>query len=451
MAATAIPSVILALSLSVLMHVCLFIRGEWHLQAPAIVSGHVLAFVLLLVKQYFVDHGPFGEVAIPAATYVCGLLVCISVYRLYFHRLRSFPGPRLAALSKLWHVWKCRDSRGHHVLESWHQQYGSFVRTGPNEITIFHPVAYEVMDGPKNRNTRSDWYDLLYPRISSIFTRDKEVHDARRKMWDQALSISSLNVYYERMLVQVRALVSIISEQGRQPLVMNDLMYWFAFDNMGDFGFGHDFGMLRNRKPVDGAFYMRSAISLLGPFSPAIWIPRIAFAFIPGVWKVRHWFQMLEFSDACMDKRMKEDSAQLDIASTFIAHHKAKGADRVSRQMLSGDTATMLVAGSDTTAPSLILMLYFIARYPEHAAKIQRELDSVDWDDVRALSALPHLTATIHESMRLLPAVPTFSSRVVGPEGVIIDGTSIPGGTKICAPRYSIGRRKQLPPTPCST
>jgi hypothetical protein len=46
------------------------------------------------------------------------------------------------------------------------------------------------MDGPKNQNQRSDWYDLLYPRISSIFTRDKKVHEARRKTWDQALSNS---------------------------------------------------------------------------------------------------------------------------------------------------------------------------------------------------------------------------------------------------------------------
>lgn len=130
MAATMMPSVVLALSLSVLMHHGLFIRGEWHLQAPVIVSGHVLAFLLLVVKQHLFNRGPFGDVAVPAAAYLLGLFVSISVYRLYFHRLRRFPGPRLAALSKVWHVWECRDSRGHHLLETWHQKYGSFVRTG---------------------------------------------------------------------------------------------------------------------------------------------------------------------------------------------------------------------------------------------------------------------------------------------------------------------------------
>ncbi|KAH6842172.1 hypothetical protein B0I37DRAFT_193496 [Chaetomium sp. MPI-CAGE-AT-0009] len=165
MAATMMPSVILALSLSVLMHLGLFMRGEWHLQAPAIVSGHILAFILLLVKQYCVDHGRFGEVALPAATYLCGLLVCISVYRLYFHRLRSFPGPWLAALS-------------------------NSGMSGSAET-----LATSSVEISQNR------LELLYSRISSIFTRDKEVHDAQRKMWDLALSISSPNVSYERMVV----------------------------------------------------------------------------------------------------------------------------------------------------------------------------------------------------------------------------------------------------------
>lgn len=65
---------------------------------------------------------------------------------------------------------------------------------GPAEITIFHPEAYEAMDGPDNHNTRSDWYDLLYPRISSIFTRDRQLHHERRKMWEQALSRKGLNL-----------------------------------------------------------------------------------------------------------------------------------------------------------------------------------------------------------------------------------------------------------------
>lgn len=86
---------------------------------------------------------------------------------------------------------------------------------------------------------------------------------------------------------------------------MNKLVYAFAFDNMGQFGFGLDFGMMKSGKSVDGYLWMRSALGLLGPFTPAIWIARLGFAFIPGLWKVGHWFKMLEFSDNCMSECIK--------------------------------------------------------------------------------------------------------------------------------------------------
>lgn len=97
---------------------------------------------------------------------------------------------------------------------------------------------------------------------------------------------------------------------------------------------------------------------------------------------------------------------------------------------------------SDSTAPSIIFLLYFLARHPEHAQKIQDELDNVDVENVRALSALPHLNGCINEALRLLPAILTAISRNVPAEGITFGDTFIPGGTKICAPRYSIGRCK---------
>ncbi|KAI1774173.1 cytochrome P450 [Hypoxylon cercidicola] len=111
---------------------------------------------------------------------------------------------------------------------------------------------------------------------------------------------------------------------------------------------------------------------------------------------------------------------------------------------LSGEAAVLLVSASETIAPTLITLLYFLARHPEHAAKIQKELEDVDTTDPQALSALPHLTGTINEAMRLLPATMSCNpgSRVSPPQGLNIDGTFIPGGVKLCASRYSIGRQR---------
>lgn len=122
---------VLAAALGVLAHQVVFIHGEWHLRAPAVVIVHFLIGIFIYTTEISKDerNGLFSA-TILVSVYLASLLSSISIYRLFFHPLRHFPGPRLVALTKLWHVWKCRDSRGHHVLDEWHKKYGTFVRTG---------------------------------------------------------------------------------------------------------------------------------------------------------------------------------------------------------------------------------------------------------------------------------------------------------------------------------
>ncbi|KAL8728064.1 MAG: hypothetical protein Q9166_005664 [cf. Caloplaca sp. 2 TL-2023] len=278
----------------------------------------------------------------------------------------------------------------------------------------------------------------------------------------------ALAEYEPRVLKKVSALRERIMQASSQPVLVNDLMRWFSFDLMGDFAFSEDFGMMQKREYHRAIQMLRSAITLLGPFSPAIWIPRLGFAFIPGLWKVKDWFGMLAFCDSCMERRMKActqflrlclvnlivvqtEVKERDIASWFIDDAKGNEGNKEHAKWLSGDTATVVVAGStltgpllnsDTTAPSLITLLYLLARHPEDAEEISQELSTVDVQDVKAVAMLHHLNGAINEAMRLLPAVLTFVTRVTPPQGMKIGETYIPGNVKIAAPRYSIGRRK---------
>ncbi|KAI1114438.1 cytochrome P450 [Nemania sp. NC0429] len=111
------------------------------------------------------------------------------------------------------------------------------------------------------------------------------------------------------------------------------------------------------------------------------------------------------------------------------------------------DSGALLLAGS-TTGPVLILLLYCLARWPEHAKKIGQELRNLDYNDMMVLSALSYLTAMINESLRLFLAGPTFRSRQTPPEGLDCDGVHIPGDVKVIAPRYSLGRFEEAYKTP---
>ena len=124
---------ILASILGLVAHQLVFIRGEWHLLAPTVFSTHIVLAFLFIGAQIQSSTSAIDSIVhalTSIACYLLSLFTSIAIYRIYFHRLRHFPGPRLAAVSKLWHVWQCRDSRNHLVLENLHQKYGSFVRSG---------------------------------------------------------------------------------------------------------------------------------------------------------------------------------------------------------------------------------------------------------------------------------------------------------------------------------
>ena len=123
--------------LGLLAHQLLFIRGEWHLLAPTVFSTHVVLALFLVGAEIQLNGNVSGNsvnALASVACYLIALFTSIAIYRACFHRLHHFPGPRLAAVSKLWHVWQCRDSRNHLVLESLRQEYGSFVRTGESHF-----------------------------------------------------------------------------------------------------------------------------------------------------------------------------------------------------------------------------------------------------------------------------------------------------------------------------
>lgn len=51
-------------------------------------------------------------------------LVCLASYRLSFHPLAQYPGPRLAAVTRLWKAyWQCTSSFTHELIKL-HEIYG---------------------------------------------------------------------------------------------------------------------------------------------------------------------------------------------------------------------------------------------------------------------------------------------------------------------------------------
>lgn len=125
----------------IISHWMIFVRGEHHLQAARLLLLYlVVAGSLFLVdlrkNKASVDHAAMSSISIVGA-YALGLFASMATYRLFFHRLRHFPGPYLAKLTKLWHTWHVLDGKQYLLLDALHKQYGDFVRTGKHEDVRF--------------------------------------------------------------------------------------------------------------------------------------------------------------------------------------------------------------------------------------------------------------------------------------------------------------------------
>jgi hypothetical protein len=127
-----------AFSLGVLSHVALFNRGEWDVATAKIcvfvLSSQVLGTTGLL--HYFPGEHDTPSIAAKSVAsitsfWILGIFTSILVYRAFFHRLNSFPGPYVARLSNLYPTaLSAKSLHLYEEVQSLHKQYGDFVRLG---------------------------------------------------------------------------------------------------------------------------------------------------------------------------------------------------------------------------------------------------------------------------------------------------------------------------------
>lgn len=65
------------------------------------------------------------------------------VYRLFLHPLSRVPGPKLAAVSNIWHGVQVRNGRSRLLGQTLHKRYGPVVRVGPNEVWFDSAEAFK--------------------------------------------------------------------------------------------------------------------------------------------------------------------------------------------------------------------------------------------------------------------------------------------------------------------
>ncbi|CAJ2511289.1 Uu.00g069140.m01.CDS01 [Anthostomella pinea] len=467
--------------LGILSHRLYFIRGEHHLKAPLYFGLWALASVFVvsifhaanafepLHGNVRTDINAFEALARLNAAFFLPLFTSMVVYRLLEHPLRHFPGPRLLATSKLWHVSYMFTKKNHLFLDDLYHKYGSIVRTGPQELTVVDPEVWQVIGGPGTSCIKGPWYDLMYPYMSLTSLRTKHGYAPRRKRWDEAFGFST-NSYVgdkgHRVHATAKLLLNQLYKCAGSPINVNIWFHHFAFDIMGDLAWGRSFNLVADltsgSKPHFAPAIITQATSMFQYFTPATWMGHICFylaCYVPFV--TQKWNRIFGWAAEICDERLErggleagdKGEAGTDAFSRFILSARRDGDDEsLDRLALYGETFAIGVAGTHTTAAALTMMLYELAQRPEMQDELRREIavagvvSDGDADgrkeevDAAALERLPFLDACINETMRFYAPIPSGGARQTTEKGVKVGDTWIPPNTIIIAPRYSISR-----------
>ncbi|TCD69097.1 hypothetical protein EIP91_008739 [Steccherinum ochraceum] len=430
---------------------------------------------------------------------IVGCLWLLAAWLYDSHGLRPLPGPPLAKISSAWLGWVAHTGRLNTLIWAQHQKYGKIVRIAPNHVSVVDPNALHTIYGHGSKALKSEFYDALtqFGGARSVFTtRSREEHSRKRKFVAHALSMRSVIEFeptiakYQQLLIDhwdrmcndaINGLGGKIGEQtwkAKDGQAWMDCMPWLnfeAFDIIGDLAFGAGFGMVssgsdlvsvaksqsRALKSFDTEWQLetetipavktvldRSEYTTAAAHLPALVRPLMLL--LPN--HIRGSTAMKKFGTIAVTsiaKRLALQSDKVDLLSKMV-EVKDDGGRPMGDRELSAEATTLLIAGSDTTSNSTCGIVFYLAKDQARQSLLQRELDTAlgaptgsgDFNEYGKLydkvKHLPYLSAAIEEGLRMYTAVGVGFPRIAPPGGLTILGHTLPEGTVVSVPLYSL-------------
>ncbi|KAG5719737.1 hypothetical protein E4T56_gene18554 [Termitomyces sp. T112] len=371
--------------------------------------------------------------------FILGLFMSIAIYRLSpWHPLARYPGPRLAKLSK-WYMsyWIAKGNR-HLKLQAMHRTYGTWVRIGPNELSVDDPAAIRPI---YNKMFRSLSYQGAPQDADALITTiDKNEHALRLVAWTKAFSVENLKHYRTSAQIRTTQVLEILAKRKETVSLSHWISLW-AIDVMGDMSFSGGFETLAAGKDVEGWMnVLHTGVLFVGVLGQVPWMrDLIALAPSPGPILAFQKFAGKKVEET----RQKTGGNRNDILS--IIQNDTEGGIGLTRLQAHADASFIVLAGSDTVSEAMTALMRYIAADPQVQKRLRSELNRafdgpLEDMDASTLLKLPYLDACIQEALRLVPPV------AAGPPRWNKDGPTqildhmIPTGTTIAPPNYAMFR-----------
>ncbi|KAI1300937.1 cytochrome P450 [Xylaria venustula] len=389
-------------------------------------------------------------------------------YRIFFHPLAKFPGPLLAKFTNLYaayHAWK---GDIHIDIMRCHQKYGTQacsqvqdkllnmmiigdrVRYSPNRIVINTPEALRDIYGHAARVRKYDGYNMLASQAPNLFTlSDKTQHGRRRRVISQAFSESSLRIFEPIILSRIHRFCAKLRSQSMaangwsQPLDMACQFNNLTFDSMTAVAFSVDYNAIE--KP--DFRYVRESISKANlrlsviVQAPELTIARLDRRLFSG--SAMAGYRFVKFLRKLLSTRLTNATNSQDLFWFLKQCKDPDTGEALSTTELSTETATFLVAGSDTTSTAMAALSYYLSSHPRCYTQVANEVHSTfaARDEIRlgpALNSCVFLRACIDETLRLSPPAGSALWRQVEKGGATIGTDFLPEGVEVGVGTYAL-------------
>ncbi|CAG8978292.1 hypothetical protein HYALB_00010291 [Hymenoscyphus albidus] len=373
------------------------------------------------------------------AVLFCFNFICLVIYRLYFHPLASFPGPKLAAATQWYEFYYdvLKGDGGQFVWELGriHEVYGPIVRINPNEIHVKDSDWHEVLYA-KNPTHRDKWppaAQMAGLPLGSFGTVDHNLHRKRRQANSPFFSTKSVAASETTLKTQLEILSAKFSDRlkNNEVVVMRNTVLAYTTDALGSICFDEAFGFQKNEKDAEEWASTMEAVAALTPLLKqfpsligfADYIP------LPVIQMLNPTFgRLLKFQKDMLKRaadfltatpQEKPEVSKEDRQKLFqIIIDSNLPPEEKTASRIGSEAFTILGAGGDTVARAIATTTFHILSNPHVLRSLKQELKEAipiksEILDYRSLKDLVWLTSIIKEGLRIaspvssrLPLVP---------------------------------------------
>ncbi|KAJ5161559.1 hypothetical protein N7492_006951 [Penicillium capsulatum] len=397
-----------------------------------------------------------------------GLVLLVqSIFRLCFHPLSKYPGPRLAAFTNWYATYFVGRGVFHIKTREWHRQYGPIVRYAPNALSFDSPTAQADIYGTRANTKKSEQYAVFSASRhapNTITATEKDVYTFKRRTHTQFYLESSLKDVEDRILDKIDTFVNTLgSDSGRgnqedgnskvwsQSRNMADVCAWLTADVITDLAYGQSSQMLTSSEMrwILSVMTLMSWRGMLCVIQPKIYRWKLDRVFLAPAYK--RILSAGTWAYKCTKNRVVAEKQvhQKDFFGAMINVKGSKDGQIFTTKDMWVETLLLMAAGSDTTSTAMAATFFYLAHCPDALVAATSEVRGsfAQKDDIRLGSTLNDcvfLQACINEAMRLTPSTPNILPRDVLAGGSVIDGEHIPAGMTVGSSLYANHRHESF-------